>query len=366
MRHAFPVIAGQQHLATSRQLRAAGWTRAAINTLSTVHGQQLLPRVYTDVRADPDAETWLRAGWLWAGPDAVLTGAWALARHGVPIARERGVITYLVRPTQRNRSSGRVRALRSEGPVPHRLVQGLPVASVERALADVGRLGELPLESARALAISVLQGRHVPPTALAAELDAGRANGTLGVRLGLDDYARGPWSLPEVALERLLSSRRRSYDFLANPRLSTPDGVPIGVPDGYLPKYGIAIQVHSRQFHSGVDDLGRDRWALTVERDSDYAAHGIVVLGVAPTTLRDPPDAFLDRLDAVVRTQRTRPQPSVLIEPRSNRPIGEERPEATLGHPEAVLRDKETGISDDTPRRATPDAAGPEYLPTGA
>ena len=185
----------------------------------------------------------------------------------------------------------------------------------------MGRLREASVEGLRAVTISVLQGRHTTPARLDAELRVGRTNHTLGVRLGLDDFARGPWSLPEVALERLLSNQRRSYAFLANPELRTPAGRLIGVPDGYLPKYGIAIQVHSRQFHQGLDEEGRDLWAITVERDSVYASHGIVVVGVAPTTLRDAPERFLERLDAVVRVQRRRPPPHVAIEARGIRQI---------------------------------------------
>ena len=91
------------------------------------------------------------------------------------------------------------------------------------------------------------------------------------------------------------------------------DGELIGVPDGYLPQHGVAVQVHSRTHHSGRDAAGADRWAETVERDSAYGVHGIGLLQVTPTTLQFRPDQFLDRLDAVLSNQVGRPLPLVDI-----------------------------------------------------
>ena len=98
-----------------------------------------------------------------------------------------------------------------------------------------------------------------------------------------------------------------------NPRLSTPGGVLIGVPDGYLPAAAVAIQVHSRAFHAGVDEHGRDRWSATVEADARYTRHGILVVAVTPITLRYEPDRFLSTLVDVVAAQGARPLPDVRI-----------------------------------------------------
>lgn len=312
----FPRIPGQHDLATNRQLLAAGWSRAAINTLSSKHGQQVLPRVYCRHRGPLTPEDRLLAGALWAGSGSVLTSAWALARHGLTLSRMPTTMTFLVCPSKRDRSTAYTRTTRTNRLPDGRLIDGLAVAPPERAIADLGRLSEGPFDWQRATTIAALQQRLTTPARLEAELDAGRPNGTVGVRTGLEDFRNGAWSLPEVTLERLLSRHRRSYRFLANPVLSTAGGQRIGVPDGYLPDYGLAIQVHSRSFHSGVDADGRDQWGATVEADSVYLAHGIGVLGVVPRTLESSPERFLASLDAAVHARRRVPVPLLRIEPR--------------------------------------------------
>lgn len=99
--------------------------------------------------------------------------------------------------------------------------------------------------------------------------------------------------------------------------MTTPDGVLIGVPDAYLPVHGVAIMVHSRAFHDGFSDDGRDQWEATIEADSAYEARGIALAAVAPTALRDHPDRFLARLDRVVAAQHGRPRPRVVVAPVS-------------------------------------------------
>ena len=149
-----------------------------------------------------------------------------------------------------------------------------------------------------------------------AELRAGPRNHTKALRLGIDDFAHGAWSMPEAWLTRVVG-RSGLPPMLNNPDLLTPDGSFIGAPDGYFTSAGVAVQVHSREFHSGEDAHGADRWAATVEHDADYAAHGILVVGVVPTTLRDAPDRFLRRLSSAVSSQAGRPLPKVIAIPRA-------------------------------------------------
>ena len=58
--------------------------------------------------------------------------------------------------------------------------------------------------------------------------------------------------------------------------------------------------MHSRKYHDGFTDTGGDKFASTMEKDLDYQTFGIVVVPVAPTTLRDTPGTFIGKLASVV------------------------------------------------------------------
>src|SRR5690606_25256309 len=96
-------------------------------------------------------------------------------------------------------------------------------------------------------------------------------------------------------------------------RLETAEGQLIGTPDGYFEEAGVAVQVHSRTHHQGIDDQGQDRWGRTVEKDSDFVAVGVRVIGVTPWTLYSRPGWFLARLRKVVDVGLAGPRPAVTV-----------------------------------------------------
>lgn len=313
----FPHLEHQRGLATTAQLRAAGWTKASLAWLAESRGRQLARTVYIDHRGEPDAATLLVGDWLFAGADSVLTGVHALLQHGLTGQLPTAAPVFLVDRGHRDRRTPTCHVARTSRPPRRRTLGGIPTAAPERALADVGRFRQASGEAAAALAIAVLQQRLTTPARVLAELAAGNTNGTAGVRRGVRDYLMGAWSLPEAHLLRLLARRLPSLDVLPNPRLLTLDDVLIGVPDGYLRDYGVVLQVHSKQYHDGVGDDGRDLWASTVEADSDYCRFGMVVVGVVPTTLRDTPERFVELVRATTRARAGVPLPRIKIEPRS-------------------------------------------------
>lgn len=311
----FPAIPDQPDIATFDQLVAHGWSRTAIFKLASSRGRTLFPRVYCSHRRNLDTRTWVTAARLWAGPESVLTSTWALALHGIQMPEPPELVVFLVPVAHRNKASGRARTMRTTRLPTFDPLETLPVAPLSRALADAGRIETRDPSKIEALTISVLQQRRLVEEALETELNSGRRNGTAAVRRGLTRYREGAWSLPESVLARLIARRRKGLRYLANPRLTTQDGEFIGIPDLFLPDYDIAIQVHSRQFHSGIDELGRSRWERTVENDSLYTLNGIAVLGVAPTSLTSDPDRFLRRLDSLVAVQRQRARMNLQIRP---------------------------------------------------
>lgn len=310
----FPFIEGQRGLATVRQLNRAGWTASAIAHLAATSGRRVFPSVYASHRGPLVRDDRLVAASLWAGPDAVLTGGWALARHGLDLPREPGVTRFLVPPTRRTRS-GPYGVVTSRSTVEVRSVvrNDVAVAVVERALADAGRYHEFPSGELEALTLSALQRRLTTPDRLDDTLVLRGPQGVGGVARGLLAFRRGAWSVPEAILADAVAHRRDLPVMLANPVLTTRAGVRIGIPDGYFVEAGVAVQVHSRTYHSGPDGRGRNRWEATVERDQEYQRHGIVVVPVTPATLRDGLSGFLDSLAAVVRQHSGRRPLDVVV-----------------------------------------------------
>src|SRR5690606_31079884 len=150
------------------------------------------------------------------------------------------------------------------------------------------------------LAISALQRGLTTPEELERELWLRPRSRVAPLWKGLEAFVGGAWSRPEVVLRDVVERDGGYPALVTNCQLTTRDGVPIGKPDGYFEEAGVAIQVHSRTYHQGIDDQGGDRWAATVERDSDYVAAGVRVIGVTPWTLYSRPARFLSRLRKVV------------------------------------------------------------------
>ena len=309
----FPEIPGQRGLATRAQLHALGWSDKVIARWSSTRGQQVYPGVFA-AHNGPLGRTELIAGAaLWAGDRALLTGLAALEVRGFCRPGEATCLRLLVFAPAWCASAGDARIVRTRRPLPIGDPVGcVQLAPFERALLDAARYREFSRTRARALTIKALQGGWVTPQALGAEVDGGRRNETKAIRLGIEDYLSGAWSLPEVWLADVVKAADLPA-MLANPELRTPDGRLIGTPDGYFASAGVAVQVHSREFHSGEDAEGADRWEQTVARDGDYAAHGILVVGVAPLALRDAPGRFLRQLSSAIAARVGRPLPDVVV-----------------------------------------------------
>lgn len=299
----FPSSLEHPGLASRAELLRAGWTKSAIENLARQSGRRVHSGVYCAHRGPLTPDDELKAQALWAGPEAVLTCSRALRLHGLSIEWEPTVAVFLVPKSHEGKQTVGARTARTARIARSRTLEGIAVAPIERALTDSGLFKEAGPKQLRALTISVLQRRLTTPARLAQALASARRNGTAGIRQGLRDFSGGAWSVAEANLLSLLATRRPGLLVLPNPRLLAADGTLIGVPDAYLPQYAVAIQVHSLAFHSGTLDGGRDAWEMTVEGDSVYLEHGIALLAVAPTAIRDDPDRFLARLGRVLASR---------------------------------------------------------------
>ncbi|ANS79937.1 hypothetical protein SGUI_2541 [Serinicoccus hydrothermalis] len=190
----------------------------------------------------------------------------------------------------------------------------LRTAPAARALVDAACLEEVSPRDLEALTIAVLQRGLGRPEELDHELWQRPTDTVQGVRAGLQAFVGGAWSRPEAVLRQLWDSRPDLPALLTNCRIvHAPTGRFLGCPDGWLPSWGVAIQVHSRQFHQGVDDQGGDRWADTVEKDALLVGVGARVIGVSPWTLHARPRRFLARVDEVVALGPASPMPDVRV-----------------------------------------------------
>lgn len=312
-RRAFPEIPRQRGLATRPQLIEAGWTISSIRHAVQTTWQRPLPRVFASHRGELDADILVVAAALWAGPSAVLTAGSALHIYGGLDTPPR-VATFVVSAASRSSVAPRAQRMRSVVPavVAHR--RGVvAVVSPGRALVDSARWDGLDTDEVQALTIACLQRSVTSPPLLKVALAAAGRRGQAGTTQGLAAFTAGAWSLPEATLHRLMSKTPGLPSFVLNHALHTPDGRRIGIPDAYLPSVGIAVQVHSRAHHSGIDEAGHDRWSQTVEHDNAFAVHGVLVLGVTPQTLARAPKGFIRQLLAALESRRALPTPSVQL-----------------------------------------------------
>lgn len=323
MTHApdFPLLPGQLGLATVRQLRDAGFTVAQVRHARKTRWQTPFPGVVAAHRGPLDRSVRVVGAALWAGPRAFLTGQLALQEHGL-LARDPDVATFLIPQTARARTTDLARTVRTHRALPDRdPAPSLALVPAVRALADAAHYEGLAGEHAEDLAISTLQRGLGLPEALEAELWQRPMALVEGLRLGLAAFREGAWSRPESTLCKVVKATPGLPTLYTNCRLETLEGTFIALPDGYLAAAGTAIQVHSRQHHQGVDDRGGDRWANTVEHDSDMVAKGVRVVPVSPWTLYRRPQVFVRRLLEVVAHGLASPPPSVRLVTLDGEPI---------------------------------------------
>lgn len=257
---------------------------------------------------------------LWAGEDGVLTGLVALRQHGVTTPTPRAAI-FLVPATARAREHGQARTVRTTRiPITSHRDGPLAVSPAARALVDAACLERVSPHDLEGLAITVLQRGMATPQELDRELWQ-RPDILVGpVRAGLEAFTEGAWSRPEAVLRRIWDSRPDLPPLMTNCRLvHAPTGRFLGCPDGWVASLATALQVHSRQFHQGVDDQGGDLWAATVEKDAVLVGVGARVIGVSPWTLHARPQRFLARIDELVALGPPSPLPDVRVVERPPR-----------------------------------------------
>lgn len=307
------MLPGQRGLATVAQLLERGWTAGQLRAARSTLWQEPMPRVVAPHRGPIDAQVRLVATALWAGPAAVASGAVALRALGLTV-RQVPQHTFVIPETGRARSLRPARLVRSARPVEVASRDGVVrFAGAARALADSAVYESLRADDLEHLTIAALQRSLAMPEELERELWLRPRNRVQAVWKGLAAFTQGAWSRPEGVLREIVEGDGGFPPLVTNCDLLTPSEKLIGTPDGYLEEAGVGVQVHSRQYHQGFDEEGGDLWARTVDKDGDFVAAGVRLLGVSPWTLYSGPRRFLTRLHRVVEIGLAGPKPQVIV-----------------------------------------------------
>ncbi|HEU4997300.1 MAG TPA: hypothetical protein VFT68_00025 [Lapillicoccus sp.] len=292
--HALAVA--QRGLLTRRQLADAGVTRAEQRWRLSRSWRLVLPGVValgTDVLTVEQRHV---AALLYAGPDSWLSGSTAAVVHGLHDNHPTWRVHVLVPPTRKPRERAWVSIRRSYFE-DERIVDRGPLRISCRPRALVDAVAERRDDASRALFVDVVRRRLVRLDDVAHWIEARESDGRPWLHAALREAASGVWSLPEADLAALVRTSRVLPDVWANPTLHDAEGRRLTTPDLWFDDVGMAVMVHSRQFHAGTLD-----WSSTVSADSDLSACRIAVVGVTPEALARDPRGELHRIEACYRT----------------------------------------------------------------
>jgi hypothetical protein len=309
---ALAALAGEQcGVVTRRQLAAHGVSVGQVRWRLGRTWRQLLPGVVLLSPALPTLDQRRVAAQLYGGPRSWLAGPTAAALYGFLREHAEPRIHVFVPPTAKPGTVNWVTVRRTHL-VDERLVERGPLTLSCRARAVVDAAAVLPDSAARALVIDVVHRRLVRLDDLTHWVEARQTRGRLWLRQALRGAAAGSWSVPEADLAALLRSSTVLPRAMLNPELKDMQERRLTTPDVWFDDVGMAVMVHSREFHAGAL-----QWDATVTDDSDLSSYRIVVVGVTPEQLARDPRSVLRRVESrylVARAWGFRP--AVIATPR--------------------------------------------------
>ncbi|MBT2386879.1 hypothetical protein, partial [Streptomyces sp. ISL-11] len=232
-----------------------------------------------------------------AGPygEAMITGSAALALHrftSVPPLLSLDRIDVLVPRTRRLRTTGFVRLVRAHTPPRARMLTGVPVAPVPRAVADaVSQLGDAT--TVRRLLIEAVREGHCEAAAIVGELTRARLMGRPHVMEAVDTLLAESRAVAEGRLYDLVRDHRLPAP-LWNVDLRLPGGTFLGRVDAFWPEHSVAVEIDARTPRQ-EDEV---QWSAQYRKREHLERLGVTVVHVTPRKLGESPD----QQGAVVRT----------------------------------------------------------------
>lgn len=301
------LLTTQDGVVTRRQLVSAEVSKAAIRWNAGRNWTVLLPRTYLLSRDQPTEHQRLVAAQLWAGRRSYLAGATAAALHGIKAADDAGELVHLLTPAPGATRRHGWAVVRRTVIADHHMVtdKGLRLSSPARAAVDAA-FAARSARSREAILIEAVQRRLATVEELHEWICRLRERDAHRLLSALEAAGSGAWSVPEHELLTLIAESDVLPEPWANPTLHGPDGAQLLSPDVWFDEVGLAVMVHSHQYHSQGE-----QWTTTVERDGDLTRVGVVVVGVTPHGLRSDRAGTLRRLEDTYRTAERRPRPDV-------------------------------------------------------
>ncbi len=291
-----------------RELLELGMSTSTIAHRARPEGpwQRLLPGVLLVYSGTPSRMQRMRAGIAYAGANAMLTGASALRSYGASKLPPEHALHVLVPHSRQRSSRGFVIIERTRRmPDPH-MVAGLPCAPVARATIDAARritdLGQV-----RAMLAEIVQRGMCAAATLGEELRDAQIRGTALPRRVLHEVSDGIRSAAEAEARQLISSMRIAEP-LWNQDIFDADGRWIARPDAVWIGLGVVLEIDSLEWHLSPADYQR-----TQARHRRMTAAGLLVVHVAPSTVRRDPVAFIADLRATLEAAALRPAPAVFL-----------------------------------------------------
>lgn len=284
--------------------------------------QHLLPGVYLLHPGPPTGQERLHGALLYAGRppvsarrapagpsetgfgEAMVTGIAALALHGFATAGDLGAlhrIDVLVPRTRRLRSTRFVEVLRTASAPGAVRVGEVPVAPVERALADAVA-GLTEAAHVRRLLTEAVRDGHCEPASVVRELSEAKLLVRPAVVGAVDALLAEGRAVAEARLYAMVREHGLPEP-LWNVELRLPGGPRLGGVDAYWPDHAVAVELDTRAPRYGVP--GRRGRAQQDPQWSAYAAKrehlerlGVTVVHLTPRKLRE----AVDQQATVVRT----------------------------------------------------------------
>ncbi|MEU1311773.1 hypothetical protein ABZ419_23170 [Streptomyces cinnamoneus] len=306
---------------TARGLREHGLTGSEVAARCRSGGpwQQLLPGVFLLHTGPATSEERLHAALMYTLPraqvprqpgpsaapeaesagygQAMVTGPAALALHRftcVPSLLSLEHIDVLLPRTRRLRSNGFVRLVRAHTVPRARLVTGLPVAPVARAVADT--VAQLTDASAvRALLSEAVRGGHAEATAVVRELTRARLLARPHVVHAVEALLAEGRAVAEGRLYAMVREHALPAP-LWNVELRLPGGPCLGSVDAFWPDHAVALELDTRAPREQEESV----WSEPTRRREHLERLGVVLVRVTPKKLKDA--EVLGQTAAVVRT----------------------------------------------------------------
>jgi len=288
------------------ELEEIGMPRSSIYRRCLPGGpwRRLLPGVILLHPSDPTDEQRLRAGLLRGGERSMITGLWALRRHGLRQIPEPDDVHLLV-PHEREITSAGFALVERTTRLPKALTRDdLPIAPVHRAVLDGARRIR-DFDAVQAMLAEAVQRRRCTPERLERELNRGSQRGSAIPRRALQALLNGAESVAEAdAWELWKLSGLPAAEW--NVRVFDRHGSFISKPDAWCEDVAFAWEIDSRNYHEGGD-----HYAATLARNARYSAAGIVYLQTLPSRLRTEPSTVMTELRETYATALARPRPPV-------------------------------------------------------